>query len=626
MIWRREERNVREYTPNTLPEGRELDRLRAVAGEDAMGYAREDDIVWMCVCGRANRTSDAKCLRCERDRVQVLQDYSFTAIDSTVGRRERMLEQKTMETMRRSSEETVRRGEDEQKRRRRSRRRVRTVIVLLVLLIIALLAVRWGIPYAGVEYARYVYHEGRYADAKDISLWVDRYWKDFGAADLANQAEESIIRGLIDNNTDLSLQSAAERAQALDTPNASALAERAVLARAQLAIDNGEDAKAEELLTGLTGSETAKTMLTELIYRIASDAMKQTNYPLAIERFTSLGDYSDAAAQIEECTYLYGRQLLREGRYAEACDQFLKVSGRPDAVSLIRQSRYALAGEKMEAGDYVEAAGLYESLGVYEEAETRAKYCRYTEGLAQLEAGHLEAAVAQLRLAEDYEDAAALMTDASFTLGSTAIAENRFADAISWLERLKREGEIAEAYEQAVYAYARQLEDAGQLEPAVQQFALVGEYEDAARRITALEYELAVREMDKSPEAALARFEALGSYQDSEDKARECRYRMAAAAYDADEFESALEQFEALGKFGDSASQAQRSRYALAAQLSGEGSYAEAAELYAACGVYLDAEERTMRARYDMAAALQAEENYEAASAAFAMGRYTVVS
>ena len=85
VIWRREERNVREYSPNNLPEGRELDRLRAVAGPDAAGYAREDDIVWMCVCGRANRTSDDTCVRCERKREQVLADYSFAAIDSTVG-------------------------------------------------------------------------------------------------------------------------------------------------------------------------------------------------------------------------------------------------------------------------------------------------------------------------------------------------------------------------------------------------------------------------------------------------------------------------------------------------------------------------------------------------------------
>ena len=107
VVWRREDRNVREYTPNTLSEGRELDRLRAVAGPDAAGYAREDDIVWLCVCGRANRTSDDKCLRCEREREQVLRDYCFAAIDATAGRKERELEEQTKDTLRRSREATV---------------------------------------------------------------------------------------------------------------------------------------------------------------------------------------------------------------------------------------------------------------------------------------------------------------------------------------------------------------------------------------------------------------------------------------------------------------------------------------------------------------------------------------
>ena len=112
VIWRREERNVREYSPNALPPGRELDRLRSVAGPDAVGYAREDDTVWLCVCGRANRTSDDRCLRCGRDRAHTVKAYSFAAIDSTLGRKERMLEEKTRETLRRSSEQTVQQMKD----------------------------------------------------------------------------------------------------------------------------------------------------------------------------------------------------------------------------------------------------------------------------------------------------------------------------------------------------------------------------------------------------------------------------------------------------------------------------------------------------------------------------------
>ena len=73
---------------------------------------REDDTVWLCVCGRANRTSDDRCLRCRRDRAHTVKAYSFAAIDSTLGRKERILEEKTRETLRRSSERTVQQMKD----------------------------------------------------------------------------------------------------------------------------------------------------------------------------------------------------------------------------------------------------------------------------------------------------------------------------------------------------------------------------------------------------------------------------------------------------------------------------------------------------------------------------------
>ena len=49
VLWRREERNVRDYTPNALPQGRDLDRLKAVAGEDAaVGFETSlDALRWM---------------------------------------------------------------------------------------------------------------------------------------------------------------------------------------------------------------------------------------------------------------------------------------------------------------------------------------------------------------------------------------------------------------------------------------------------------------------------------------------------------------------------------------------------------------------------------------------------
>ena len=417
VVWRREERNVREYTPNQLPEGRELDRLRAVAGPDAAGYAREDDIVWMCVCGRANRTSDDRCMRCRRERAQVLEKYSFAAIDSTVGRKERTLEEQTKKNLQKSSEQTVREVSREQKKLKKRHRRVKLVIALLVVVAAGLALLRWGLPYGANRAAAWKLEQGLAADAKALYDWVDAYWPDFGGAHmLAQQAEQVIVEGLIGANTDETLAEAARRAQALETQDADALYEKAVIARAQLAWDRGDTAGAETLLDGMTDSRDAQEMLAALRYEIGRTAMNRLDYKTAIAYFGLLGEYGDAQSLRSECIYRYGRQLMREGKYEEASAQLMLVPDESDALALVRQCRYAIALAAQEDGDYEAAAEAFESLGVYEEAETRAKVCRYEAGMAALSVGDLEKAAAQLEKAEDYEDAAQRWSDAVFTL------------------------------------------------------------------------------------------------------------------------------------------------------------------------------------------------------------------
>ena len=626
VVWRREDRNVREYTPNALSEGRELDRLRAVAGPDAAGYAREDDIVWLCVCGRANRTSDDKCIRCEREREQVLRDYCFAAIDATAGQKERALEAQTQEALRRSSEATVKEQTAIITKSKKRRKRMKTMVALLALAAVLLATVRWGVPYGACWYAQREMDSGKLADAKAIFAFVDEYWPgmlDAGAR--AKQAEEKIIEGLIAAGSDLQLEEAARRAKALDTERAPALYEQAMLDRAQGMIDANDTDGAEALLASMEteGSEAAKAMHMALSYDIAMAACERVNYPAAIERFESLGDYKDARAQKEEAIYDYGRQLMREGKYQLAHEQLLLVSGKGDAIALIRQCRYAIACDAQENGDYIAAADLFDTLGVYEEAETRAAQCRYTAGMNALGVGELEIAARQLRLAGDYEDAQARFADAAFTLGSAALENEAYETAIEWLGQLPREGEAGDALDRATYAYAQELEAAGRKEQAALEFASLGGYQDAEERAKSLEYALACAEMEHSPESALGRFEGLGDYKDAEKMALSCRYQMARELFAGGEYEEAMQAFEQLGDYGDAAGQARRSRYALAGERFEQRDYEGAAALYEACGAYLDSEDRAMRAHYEQASALEAAQEYASASEAFAaLGSY----
>lgn len=620
VIWRREERNVREYTPNNLPEGRELDRLRAVAGPDAAGYAREEDIVWMCVCGRANRTSDDACVRCERRREQVLADYCFAAIDSTVGQKERERQEKTQDTLRRSSEETVKEQNALQKKSRRKRRAMKTAVLLLAAAALLLALVRWGVPYGASVYAQRLMDEGEWMRAKSVFDFIDAYWPgEFDAAARADEAEDRMIARFIGAKTEAALDEAMARAKAHDSDSAPALYEEALLARAQLAISEGDTDKAEALLSSLPQSEAAQEKLRALIYDIAAAARDRVDYATAIERFGSLGDYGDAQEQVRECTYDYGRQLMREGQYELAQEQLLKVADRGDVISLIRTCRYAIARSAQDRGDYEQAAELYETLGVYEEAETRAKLCRYTAGMNALSAGELDTAAEQLRLAGDYEDAPQRFADAASTLGYAALEQEDYETAIAWLEQLPREGEVGDALNGASYAYAAQLESAGSMEAAALEYAALGGYRDSAERAKNIEYELAVQEMTRSPEAALERFETLGDYKDAREQVRECRYRMANSLYGEGAYEEALAAFTLIGDD----EQIRRCRYAMAQEKMDAQAYEEAAALFEACGAYLDAEDCAMRARYALAAAYEAEGDYEQAARTFAsLGSY----
>ncbi len=624
VIWRREERNEREYTPNALAPGRELDRLRAVAGPDAQGYAREDDIVWMCVCGRANPTSEDACRRCGRERAHVLKAYSFTAIDATVGRKERILEQKTRDTLRRSSEQTVREQDAVDQKRLRRKKRMRRIIVLLCLLACALAFVRWGLPYGAHYIAGYELENGDLDAARARYAWLEQYYPGMtDACARMDEIDETVVRNMIDSGDDAQMEQAANRAMAMTTQNAGELYVDAMMARAELAIENGEREKAEELLLTLPGVPAAVQLHRELVYTIATDAMTAADYETAIERFGALGDYEDAAAQKEECIYLYGKALMDADEYALAQKQLMLVSGRSGVIALIRQCRYAQGLEKEEAGELEQAAELFESLGIYEDADTRAKKCRYQTGMKLMGEGNLAGAAEQLKLAGDHEDARERFADAALTLGTQALEGESWQEAIRWLSQLDESEENDAALNRAHYGYAEQLETEGKLELAAAEFGRLGEYEDAADRALEIEYTLADNAAAISLENAVALFEAMGDYKDAPERAKACRYKLAGQRYTEGNYADALAAYEALDDYEDSGEQARRCRYALGKAAFDAADYAQAKAYFEACGAYLDAEDLAMQAGYQLAAAAYDAADYKGAAALFgALGSY----
>ncbi|MEG1813742.1 MAG: FxLYD domain-containing protein, partial [Clostridia bacterium] len=62
------------------PDGRELNRLCAAAGADAVNFPLRTGQLWLCVCGHANPSRSKHCRRCGRERAHVLSAYSMAAL------------------------------------------------------------------------------------------------------------------------------------------------------------------------------------------------------------------------------------------------------------------------------------------------------------------------------------------------------------------------------------------------------------------------------------------------------------------------------------------------------------------------------------------------------------------
>ena len=73
-----------EYVPDgsfvdctiSEPDSEETEKLKFVAGTDAVCYAKDPGEYWICVCGKVNSNDNENCLRCERDKKYVLNNFS----------------------------------------------------------------------------------------------------------------------------------------------------------------------------------------------------------------------------------------------------------------------------------------------------------------------------------------------------------------------------------------------------------------------------------------------------------------------------------------------------------------------------------------------------------------------
>lgn len=87
--WKAEKGDLVDVGETHTLQGRELERLRKRAGDDAIIYPETQDRFWRCVCGRINPLDETECARCRRSRDTVLKELNYREMQSSREERKR---------------------------------------------------------------------------------------------------------------------------------------------------------------------------------------------------------------------------------------------------------------------------------------------------------------------------------------------------------------------------------------------------------------------------------------------------------------------------------------------------------------------------------------------------------
>lgn len=293
-----------------------------------------------------------------------------------------------------------------------------------------------------------------------------------------------------------------------------------------------------------------------------------------------------------------------------------------NAIGLLKENKYAEAGQAFAA------------LGSYSDSP---RYTMYCSAIVAGEAGFYSTAVENLQSLDGFLDSKLL---ALYYAGiSWEVAENyeKAADVMSGITLYKDVSTRVAGYPAKInardYRKADANEQAGNLESALSGFKALGTYQDSEARAAAVQAKIDERdaaaaeqaradayaaadqaEQEEHLEEALAGFSALGTYQDSQDRAAVVQkkiderdaaeaeqtkadaYAAADQAEQDGDYATAYSGFAALGDYSDSAARAaavkDKGNYAQALQYCMEGKFSQAYTLFTELGSYEDSQEK----------------------------------
>ena len=600
-IWRRNRTGMVEYEPNDLEPSNALNNLRAIAGEDAVGYPSDQGAVWLCVCGRPNVGPAEACARCRRKKAVMFARYNRDAVEQAVAEHESRLSEHGKQTVADSSEKQLQREKEYEKKRKKRRMLIAAAVAVVLLLGGGYVGVTRVGPQLKYQKAIEAFNSGDYAQAEEDFLALEGFGE---SEDYVLRCRYEAARAQLNGGTAEGIASAREAFEALgDYGDAAAQVMACDYQSALLMLEDGDREGAAAILTALGDYQDSGEQLKHISYLDAADLLKNGDFKQARAMFEALGDYEDAAAKVQESWYRQAEAALEDGDVETALALLEKIPDHPDAAELGKRAHYARATALREAGEIDQAAEEFALAGDHEDAAQQANECFYVPAQAAFEAGQYDRAVELFARIRGYKDSDEKWTVATYEAAKRALKDLEYVRASMLLDSLPEDYEdVAELRKECIYrpalaAYAR-----GEYETALSMFSEIPDYADAQEQIRLSRYAIACDMLAQGDAAgAIGQFTILGDYSDSPKQLQAAQYMQAGgylALDTAEGYQQAIDAYAALGDYSDSADKLKAARFGQAELLLAEGNYAQAKPIYEELGSYGEAADRVKACIY----------------------------
>lgn len=604
-IWRCGKGPMTEYTSNALPNSRSLEQLRYAAGPTAVGFPQEQDGLWLCVCGRPNADYAKYCIRCQREKKEVFEQFSKENVEKLAAQREKQLSLKGKAAREEASRLQLQR-EAEFEVQRKKRRKVRIAVSAVAgVALLTYAGVFHLAPYLRYRQAVTYMEEGRYAVAQAAFAEMGSYM----------EAEEYILRcrylsaqNLLTSNDPDTLSAAREELAVLgEFEDAPALIQQADYRRAGLLLAAGNVEGASALFASLGDYEDSPAKVTYCAYLTADELLESGKLAEARSAFEALGDYEDAAAKAQQAIYLSGKAALDAGELDSALALLEQAASYGDAQTLIQQVYYLQAANLRGQGELQLAGEKFLLAGDYQDAAEEASACFYTLADGLMQDGAYAQAAEKFAAITGYQDAADRRNACLYTLAQGSINDLEFNMAKEYLAQLPDDYEnVAALRQECFYQPGIRAMDKKDYQTAVEQLSQVPGYQDADKQLQKARYRLAEEKMTaKDYAAAIAQYELLGDYSDSEKQLRSARYLQANLLFTNEDYAGAEALYTLIADYKDVAARLDEIHFIQADALLSAGDYAAARPVFAALENHAQAQEKVKTCDMLYAAALQ---------------------